>query len=93
MLVAACQVELYLPDCHSLKEKRYVLESLKTRIRQKFNVSVAEVRAQDKWQASVLGVSMVANDAKLLNATFNKILNLIEKDGRTEIVDQVFELV
>ncbi|MDQ7052713.1 MAG: DUF503 domain-containing protein [candidate division KSB1 bacterium] len=92
MLVAVCQIELYLPGSSSLKEKRLVLQSLKTRIRQKFNVSVAEVDGADKWQTAVLGLSMVANERKLLDQAFSKVLSLIESDGRSHVIRHTFEI-
>lgn len=87
MLVAIYQIELYLPQCRSLKEKRYVVQSLKTRIRQKFNCSVAEVDGLDKWQKVVLGLSAVSNDRKLLEQQFEKTLDLVEADGRSVILE------
>ncbi len=92
MLVAVCQIELYLPGAGSLKEKRLVLQSLKTRIRQKFNVSIAEVDGADKWQTAVLGLSMVANERKLLDQAFSRVLSLIENDGRSQIMGHTFEI-
>ena len=92
MLVAVCQIELYLPGSSSLKEKRLVLQSLKTRIRKKFNVSVAEVDRADKWQTAVLGLSMVANERKLLDQAFSRVLSLIESDGRSHVIGHTFEI-
>ena len=63
MTVGLCTVELYLPDGHSLKAKRQVLSSLKARLRDKFNVSVAEVGDLDLWQKAVLAIACVANEA------------------------------
>jgi uncharacterized protein YlxP (DUF503 family) len=92
MLVAACQIELFLPESASLKQKRFVIQSLKTRIRQKFNYSVAEVGENDKWQKTILGLSMVANERKILERVFEKVLDLVESDGRALIVNTVFEI-
>lgn len=92
MLVAVCQIELYLPGSGSLKEKRLILQSLKTRIRQKFNVSIAEVDGVEKWQKAVLGLSMVANERKLLDQAFSRVLQLIESDGRSQILNHTFEI-
>jgi len=92
MLVSVCQIELFLPESGSLKQKRLVLQSLKTRIKQKFNFSIAEVDENDKWQKAVLGLSMVANERKILEQAFAKALDLIESDGRTLIVNSLFEV-
>ena len=91
MLVGVCQIDLFVPESGSLKSKRFVLTSLKTRIRNKFNVSVSEVDGNDKWQRVTLAVSMVANERRIIDQTMNQILNLIGQDGRCEILDHVVE--
>src|SRR2546430_16890946 len=63
MLVGLETFDLRIPGCGSLKEKRHVVKTLTARIRQKFNVSVAEVDHQDLWQRSTIAVSAVAGDA------------------------------
>jgi hypothetical protein len=91
MLVGICQVELFIPESGSLKSKRFVLKSLKTRIRNKFNVSIAEVSDNEKWQRTTLGMSMVANEKKIINEVFSKIINFINLDVRVEIIDQFID--
>ena len=85
------QLEIYIPSALSLKEKRFVLKSIKDRIRNKFNVSIAELSENDKWQRSLLGIAMVSNDSQLIESSFNKILNLIDNDGRVEVIDRLIE--
>jgi uncharacterized protein len=53
--------ELHLEGCHSLKDKRHILRSLKDRLRQ-FNVSVAETDHNDLWQRAELSVCVVSNE-------------------------------
>ncbi|MDO8357540.1 MAG: DUF503 domain-containing protein [Nitrospirota bacterium] len=60
IIVGLCTVELFIPGSQSLKDKRQVLLSLKDRLREKFNLSVAEVDGQDLWQKAVLGLACVA---------------------------------
>lgn len=91
MFVGICQVELFIPESGSLKSKRFILKSLKTRLRNKFNVAVAEVGSNDKWQRAVIGMSTVSNDKKLIESTFNQVLNLISSDVRVEIIDHLVE--
>jgi len=93
MFVGISQVELFIPESGSLKSKRFVLKSIKTKIRNKFNVSVAELENNDKWQRSTLGVSIISNDKKIIDSTFNQVLNLIEADGRMEIIDYSSEIL
>ncbi|KAA3616047.1 MAG: DUF503 domain-containing protein [Calditrichaeota bacterium] len=92
MLVAICQIEMLIIDSHSLKDKRSVVKSLKERIRQKFNVSIAEVAENDHHSLALLGVAIVSNNKRHLEQIFTKILTFIEQDGRVEIVRQLFEL-
>src|SRR5207244_2241877 len=64
--VGIARLTLYLPASHSLKDKRMVLRRVKDRVRQKFNVSVAEVEDNDLWQRSVVGLALCGNDAKFV---------------------------
>jgi uncharacterized protein YlxP (DUF503 family) len=61
MAIGYCQIDLHIPDSHSLKEKRSVIRSIVARVGQQFNVSIAELDHQDIWQAASLGVVCIAN--------------------------------
>ena len=63
MRVAVLHVELHLPYAQSLKDKRMILRRVKDRL-QKFNVAVAEIEHQDKWQRAALGVVAISNSAE-----------------------------
>jgi uncharacterized protein len=93
MIVGLCTVELHIPDGHSLKEKRQVLVSLKDRLRDKFNVSVAEVGEQDLWQKAVLGIACVANEGSYVNKVLDQALNLIRSVPMVELVQFRIELL
>lgn len=92
MFVGVGLVELYIPESGSLKSKRFVLKSIKTKIRNKFNVSVAEIENNDKWQRSSLGIAVVSNDKKIVDSTLNQVINFIESDFRVEIIDHSVEI-
>lgn len=66
MPIAYCELEIFLPYCHSLKEKRMVLRKAQDRLRARFNFSVAEIGHQDLWQRGQLGAVTVGADRKLL---------------------------
>jgi len=93
MIVGLCTVELYIPNGHSLKEKRQVLLSLKDRVRDKFNVSVAEVGEQDLWQKAVLGIACVANEGQHVNQVLDQAVNLIRSMPLVELVQVRIELL
>jgi len=86
MLVGVCEIELFIPESGSLKEKRFILESLKKRIHQKFNVSVAEIGDTEKWQRATFGAALVSNESRFIDEVFAKMINLIETDGRAEVI-------
>ncbi|KAA3658194.1 MAG: DUF503 domain-containing protein [Calditrichaeota bacterium] len=92
MLVAICQIELMIFDSHSLKDKRSVIKSLKDRISQKFNISIAEVAEHDNQRKCTFGIAIVSNEKRHLEKTYTNILNLIGQNQRVEIINQVFEL-
>ena len=93
MIVGVCTVELFLSDSRSLKDKRRVLLSLKDRLQQKFNLSVAEVEGLDLWQKAVLGLACVANEGRHLNQVMDQALNLIRSHPAVEIVQSHIELL
>ncbi len=85
MIVGLCTIELYIPDSHSLKAKRQVIRSLKQRLRDKFNVSVAEVGEQDLWQKALLGIACVANESAYVNQVLDQAVNLVRSVPSIEL--------
>ncbi len=94
MNVGICRVSLRLPENSSLKGKRRVLKSITTRVRSKFNVSVAEVDDQNLWQLATLGICCVSNDKRHTNEVLSKVMDLII-GGRfeVEILDYEIEIL
>ena len=80
MVVGVCRVVLHLPENHSLKTKRQLVKSVLGRVRHRFEVSAAEIEAQDQWQVATLGIGCVGNDARLLNQVLSKVVDFIERD-------------
>jgi len=93
MVVGILQIELFVPESGSLKSKRFVLRSLKDRLKNKFNVSVAEVDGGDKWQRSTLGIAAVSNDAKFLESVLRKALDLVYGDHHVQVIDSTMEFL
>ncbi|HLL78644.1 MAG TPA: DUF503 domain-containing protein [Ktedonobacteraceae bacterium] len=79
MIVGVSQITLHLPGCHSLKEKRQVIKSLMVRVRNQFEVAIAEVDEQDRWQVAVLGVSCVSNSSQHAGEILERVLRFIEE--------------
>jgi len=94
MNVGVCKISLRLPENLSLKGKRRVVKSITTRVRSKFNASVAEIDDHDLWQRATLGICCVSNDKRYTNEVLSKIVDLII-DGRfeAEILDYEIEIL
>jgi uncharacterized protein YlxP (DUF503 family) len=94
MNIGICQVKLRFPENLSLKGKRQILKSVTTRIRNKFNVSVAEVADNDLWQLATLGICCVSNDKRHTNEMLSRVVDFIV-NGRfeLEILDYEIEIL
>jgi uncharacterized protein len=75
--IGVLTLEIRVENSHSLKDKRHVVKSLKERLRQKFNVSVAEIDCQDLWQRSVVAAVTVASD----HAYGERVLQAVEREA------------
>jgi uncharacterized protein YlxP (DUF503 family) len=91
--VALGLVELHLGEVDSLKGKRHVLRGLKEKVKNRFNVSVAEVDHEDLWQRATLAVACVSNDARLANEIVSKAVNFIESRLDGEVIDVRVEIL
>jgi len=93
MVVGIGIITFRLHDCRSLKGKRKILKSIIARVRNRFNVSVAEVASQDAHQRAEVGFALVGNDQRLVNAKMDKILNLMDEIGLAEMIDTEMEII
>ena len=87
MAVGILVVDCLLGDGHSLKEKRRVLLSLTHKIRNNFNVSVAEVDHQNLWQRSQIAVVGINTEWRAIEGMFSKIISLIQMDPRLSLLN------
>jgi uncharacterized protein len=92
MFIGVCTFEVHIPDSGSLKTKRQSLRSLKDRIRNKFNVSVAEIEDNDLWQKATLAVAAVSNDGAHLNQTLDHVLDVVRAVPELDLLDYHIEL-
>ncbi len=92
MIVGTLRIRLVLRDSHSLKDKRQVLKSIKDRLSNKFNVSIAEVDHQDEWQQATLGVAMVGTDTRYVNSVLSKLVDHLRFAPGAELVDYELEM-
>ena len=93
MVVGILEVRIALRQCRSLKDKRRVVNSLKDRLRNSFNVSVAEVGAQDAYHSAVLAVAQVSTDGRYVRGALEHALKLMRQCRDAELVQHSIELV
>lgn len=92
MVVGVATFTLFLPAVGSLKGKRAILNSVKGRVRSRFNASIAEVDDLDLWQKATLGVAVVSNDRRHVNSVLEKIRATIEREDRLNLIDYSLEI-
>jgi uncharacterized protein YlxP (DUF503 family) len=93
MIVGAAAVELHVHGSQSLKQKRGVIRSIAQRVRNRFQLSVAEVGGQDTWQRSVLGLAAAGSDPVRIRAVLEKAARFIEETHLAEVLNVDVEIV
>ncbi len=93
MVVGSLKIEFHLPENRSLKGKRKVVKSMVDKVKARFNVAIAEVGSNDKWQKIELGVSAVGNDRRHIDSSLNHVLNFLESLCLAEIVGTDMEIL
>lgn len=87
MIIGVCRIVLSIPESFSLKDKRRVKRSIVEKVRNKFNVSIAEVEAQDNINELILGISCISTDSNQIYRVFSDVIKLVEKEKDSFIVD------
>jgi len=94
MNLGVCRLKLRFPENQSLKDKRRVLKSIVTRVRNKYNVSIAEVDDQELWQLATLGIACVSNSTPQVNSILSKVVDFISHSKfDIEILDYEIEVM
>lgn len=87
MVIGVAKIKLYAPWVHSLKEKRMIVKSLCTKLRNKFNISVIEIDAQDVHQTIVIAVACVAATGGFSDSVLEKVIAFVENNTEAEVVE------
>ncbi len=78
MHIGVLRIYFRIYEAHSLKEKRRIIRSIKDRVKNKFNASIAEIGSQEMWNAGELGVAIIGSDHSYVNGAVEKAKNFIE---------------
>ena len=94
MTVGACRVTLRLPENESLKGKRQVVKSITSRVRNKYNVSIAEIDDNESWQIVSLGITCVSNSVRHADEMLSNVVKFIAGSRLdAELLDYEVEMV
>jgi uncharacterized protein YlxP (DUF503 family) len=94
MIIGACTITLYLPGINSLKEKRSIIKSVLARLRNEFNVSTAEVDAQNAHGRAVIGVACVSGSSDYARGQLDAVIRWIEEHRPdVSVIDYEIELL
>jgi len=94
MIIGSCVITLYLPSVHSLKEKRSIVKSVVARLRNEFNVSAAEVDAQDEHGRAVIGVACVSGASDHARGQLEAVVRWVEEQRPdVPVIDYEIELL
>jgi len=93
MIIGLLTVELFLGDIFSLKEKRSIVKSTIEKIKNRYNVSIAEVSRQDEKRFAVIGMACVSNSTRHVDKQLNDIVDYMERDGRFSLSDISMEIL
>jgi len=89
--IGVLKVRIIIPEAQSLKNKRSVLKRIKDKTRNTFNVSVAELDGEDKWQVATLGFCMIGRDNRYIDSILQNILYFLDGNHSIEICEHEIE--
>lgn len=87
MLVGTLEVQVFISGAGSLKDKRQVVKSTVQKIKNRFNVSVAEIDNADLWQRASIAVAMIGDDHDYMERQLQLVLNFIDAEPRWEVTE------
>jgi uncharacterized protein YlxP (DUF503 family) len=93
MRVGCCSIKFFLHGNQSLKEKRRIVNAIRDRLKNKFNVSIAEIGDQDVWQTLHMGIVAVSSDHRYLEGLMSQLVDFIENMHLAEITDCQIKIV
>ncbi len=93
MVVGVCRISILMHGNNSLKGKRQVVKSIIEKVKNRFNVSMAEVEDNDAWQKAVIGFAIIGNDKAHINSSIDKVLAFVEALFLADVAEHSIELI
>lgn len=91
MIIGTLRIRLRIRAARSLKEKRFVLKSIKDRLRKKFNISLSEIGEKDLWQSADLAIAVVGDEQRYLNQVLDEVSRQFTSHSSMEVLDTAME--
>lgn len=85
-MIAGVRIQLFLPACQNLKEKRAIVKSMLGKLRSRFHVSAAELAYLEQWQRAEIGIAAVANEMSFLSNQIQAMIRLVETYPGVELI-------
>jgi len=79
MKVGIVTLVIEIPSSFSLKDKRRVLNSIKSKLKNRFNISISEIGEKDFWNRAELGIAIISDNTSFCNQQLGKVMEFIEK--------------
>jgi uncharacterized protein YlxP (DUF503 family) len=93
MFISVLKITIFLPNAQNLKDKRRVLKRLKDVLRNRFNISVAEVEDMDLWQKATIGIAVVGNVSAFTDSVINSVMQFIKAENDCEVISETRETI
>jgi len=93
VIIGTVEARLSLPGARTLKDKRRILNSLRDSLRNRFNVSVAEINGQEFIQSTTLAIAHVSNDSRYTNSSLDKVVGMLRRLPQARLVDYHIEIL
>ncbi|MDD4362721.1 MAG: DUF503 domain-containing protein [Atribacterota bacterium] len=93
MIIGICELNIYLPDCHSLKDKRSILKKTINVLRKKYNISISEIGNKNSWKKCILAISIVSDNNRQIDKILQNIIKGIELINNIELIDYHISII
>ena len=91
MTIGLLQMAFLIPGAHSLKDKRRVIKSVKQKLQNRYNISIAEVGEKEQWGRAQLAVCVVGDDSRFVNTQLNEVVAWCERHADAQLIDVSIE--
>lgn len=92
MIIGSLRIQLYIPLCNSLKQKRGIIKPILHLLKKKYNISIVELDHQDVLRNATFGIATISNSKVVIDQTFDSIFNDIDTFSEVEIIDHYIEI-